>query len=488
MTVRLPLTLLLCALALGQSFAQVLRPDSLALSRVDSLVRASEERGVARYSFAVQEISADSLFSGYHPQQICTPASVTKLFTTATALESLGADYAFRTDVYLEGRVEEGVLYGNLLVVGSGDPSIASKYFSRDKERWQKSVLQAVQAKGIHRIEGNIVVDASRFERMGVHPRWAPEDRGDYYGTGVYGFNLYDNWLDLYFATGSPKDSIRLVDTYPKGAQLTLNNRLTVSCKTQGWEGDGANLVEERTLLGTLPCNKSRVRVAIDLPHPPLHAARLLLSMLQTEGIEVEGTEEVRFSPSPTPRVLVGRYYSPSLRELCREMNFRSLNHYAEALFKALVPTQGATSAEAWRREQEVLHSWGLSLSPRAHLYDGSGLTRANKLSAQDLITLLVGVSNKAHSSTLDAFVASLPRAGREGSVRSFMKDTPLKLYIKSGSMGGVQSYAGYLNYRGRVYAVALLANGFSQRAAVRRVMQEYLEALFPPYASSLKH
>nr|WP_314783151.1 D-alanyl-D-alanine carboxypeptidase/D-alanyl-D-alanine-endopeptidase [uncultured Porphyromonas sp.] len=473
--------LLLAALPLEQLVAQGVAPNPLALARVDSLIRASEESGVARYSFAVQDVSQDTLWAAYRPEEMCTPASITKLFTAATALESLGADYSFCTELYMEGELKSGVLYGNLLVIGSGDPSIDSKFFEQDKERWQQSVLQTVQAKGIRRIEGNIVIDASRFERMGIHPRWAPDDRGDYYAAGVYGFNLYDNWLDLYFATGGVKDSIRLVGTYPKGVQLTLDNRLKVNCKTQGWEGDGTNLVEHRTLLGTLPCNRESVRVAIDLPHPPLHAARLLRATLEGQGVEILGQEEARFESSSHPRTLIGRYYSPSLRDLCREMNYRSLNHYAEALFKALVKENGATSEQAWLREQEILSSWGVRLSPKAHLYDGSGLTRANRLSAQDMVALLVGVSTKARGNTLDAFAQSLPRVGREGTVKGFMPGTSLKLYCKSGSMRGVQTYAGYLYYQRRVYAVALLANGCANRAKVRGVMQQYIEGLFPP-------
>ena len=431
--------LLLAALPLEQLVAQGVAPNPLALARVDSLIRASEESGVARYSFAVQDVSQDTLWAAYRPEEMCTPASITKLFTAATALESLGADYSFCTELYMEGELKSGVLYGNLLVIGSGDPSIDSKFFEQDKERWQQSVLQTVQAKGIRRIEGNIVIDASRFERMGIHPRWAPDDRGDYYAAGVYGFNLYDNWLDLYFATGGVKDSIRLVGTYPKGVQLTLDNRLKVNCKTQGWEGDGTNLVEHRTLLGTLPCNRESVRVAIDLPHPPLHAARLLRATLEGQGVEILGQEE------------------------------------------ALVKENGATSEQAWLREQEILSSWGVRLSPKAHLYDGSGLTRANRLSAQDMVALLVGVSTKARGNTLDAFAQSLPRVGREGTVKGFMPGTSLKLYCKSGSMRGVQTYAGYLYYQRRVYAIALLANGCANRAKVRGVMQQYIEGLFPP-------
>lgn len=478
----LPLVWGMGGYALGASRSFVI--DSLALLRADSLVRRSEAKGEGRYSFALRDVTLGASSAvGYEPKRLLTPASVTKLFTSMAVLTKLGADYAYATDIRLEGHVQEGVLHGNLVIIGSGDPSINSKYFTQDKERWQRSLLQAVRSVGIHRIEGNIVVDASRFDRVGIHPRWASEDRGDYYGTGVFGFNLYDNWLDLFFSTGKTKESITLVDAYPPEPGIALDNQLTVSCKTQGWEGVGNNLSELRTLLGILPCNKSRVRVAIDLPHPPLYAARLIRRMLREEGaIEVSGQAEVRFDAPTKPKGrLIGRYYSPPLRDLCREMNYQSLNHYAEAFFKSLVPTVQASYEEAWQAEQRICRELGITLSSGARLYDGSGLTRANRLAAQDLVEMLVAISNNADVQMLDAFVSSIPRAGREGTVRNFMKDSRLKLLLKSGSMSGVQTYAGYLYHGGRTYAVALLANGVTNRSAVRGVMQRYLETLFLP-------
>lgn len=455
----------------------------LPIGAANKLLAESEQKNEARYSVAIREVTLprDSTH-GYYPERLLTPASVTKLFTAASALTSQGAGYSFETKLYYVGTLQADTLYGFLLVKGSGDPSIDSKYFPRDRNRWTQHVVQALKSKGIRHITEGLVVDASRWEFMGFNRHWATEDFGNYYAAGVYGFNTYDNWLDLYFSTHTSKQSIRYIGSYPQEHGFTIHNNLDVRCNgNAGWRGHGKNLEQQRTLSGILPCRRNRIEVSVDLPHPPLFAARDLKRIIQAAGISIEGEAQATFSSVQQEGRLMGIYYSPTLARLCREMNVRSLNHYAEALLKMQEKALGATTQQALQRERQLLQQLGVKFTNGAVLYDGSGLARANQLAAQDLTDLLCVMQTKADINESDAFVASLPRVGREGTVKNFMAQTPLRFYAKSGSMRGVQTYAGYVIYQGRVYAVALLANQVRSKARVRSVMQQYLEQLFLP-------
>lgn len=476
------LTLLVGAFIFITSNTWAQEQDSL-LRKATEILTKSERANHATYSVAIREVMNGTQQYDYSGSRLLCPASVTKLFTSAIALEVLGADYAFNTDLYINGKVDQKILNGSITVVTSGDPSIASKYFPRDSLRWVDNVYQALTAHQIAHIKGDIIIDASCFESVGVNPMWANEDKGEYYGAGVYGGNIYDNWVNLFYQTGKKANDYKVTGSYPPDVAVYWDNQLTVHCKKSGWGASGKGLEERRTIKGILPCNRAQVTVRTDLPNPPRYMGRWLKMKLLQFGITVEGNVQVSFTPSNQRERLIGRYYSPSLRQLCQVMNFRSLNHYAEALLKAIdrdpKGQRAATTNGAVAIAEQIWAEDGLTLSNNHKLFDGSGLARANRVSALDVVSLLNYMSMHTVEN-VDAFMNSLPQAGVEGTVKSFMRDSHLRLFVKSGSMRDIQCYAGYLHYQGRSYSVALLASNVTNRAKVRLAMQKYLETLFP--------
>ncbi|WP_036885403.1 D-alanyl-D-alanine carboxypeptidase/D-alanyl-D-alanine endopeptidase [Porphyromonas gingivicanis] len=452
-------------------------------TQASSLLRKSEEAQEALYSVAVQDIFDPSERYGYASERVLCPASVTKLFTTAIALDVLGPDYSFVTDLYLRGKVEQNILNGDLIVVTHGDPSIASKYFPNDSTRWIESVYLTLQAQHIKEVRGNIIIESASFDSIGVHPLWDQEDRGEYYATGVYAANIYDNWIDLYYTTGRKSDDFTFLGTNPPDTGVEWRHQLSVNCNKSGWGCRGYGRDEKRTIKGTLPCNRDRVTLKSDLPNPPRYMGAILKKRLIEYGIFVEGQVQTLFTPLNDRGKLAGKYYSPSLKELCREMNYRSLNHYAEAILKTIaIAPSDSTPASTKGAIEKALQVWkegGLTFSPQFRLYDGSGLARANRTSASDVTTLLNYVA-LGSIEQVDAFMQTLPQAGVEGTVKNFMKESYLRLFVKSGSMKGIQCYAGYLHYNGRTYSVALLASEVKDRVKVRLALQNYLETLFP--------
>lgn len=444
------------------------------------VLQNSEARGDAVYSALIADVKKGKIIDEYHSSQSLIPASLVKLITTASALKLL-PQYPFITDFRISGEITEGLLKGDLIIRGSGDPSLYSKYFPRDSTRFRESLLVALSAYGIHQIEGSVVVTADCFEKEGFNPTWDEEDRGEWYGCGVYGFNLYDNWLDLTFQTKEKGSRPKLIKQYPSGTQTVLHNQLRTVSKGAYAHATGSELHNERILKGSLPAHRTRALLSIDLPNPPQFGADFITSLLRQHGICIENEGRASYEPTDLTTQMIGQYYGPSLESLIRICNIHSLNHYAEALLKRIAQEKvpiGST-LEGIQMEKGLWESEGIQLSKGFRLTDGSGLSRSNRLTAVDLYSILLAMSQD--SSLFESFIQSLPEAGVEGSVKRFLRDTAYSAYLKSGSMRGIQCYAGYISYQEDQYIVVLLSNKVRNRKKTRQAMQLAIEAVVTP-------
>lgn len=446
-------------------------------SSFPTLFENSEKRGEATYSAIIADLETGKILGSFAKDRLLIPASTLKILTTASATLLLD-DYPFITNVYLRGIVREDHLQGDLVIKSSGDPTLYSKYFPADSSRFRETLMVILANHGIKSIDGGVVIDASSFDKQGFNPLWEAEDRGEWYGCGVYGFNLFDNWIDLTFKTGKAGSKPTLLKTYPSSTGVVLDNRLRSVKKGAFAEAEGLELENKRTLKGTLLQRRSKVNLSIDLPHPPAFAADFITALLRSHGVSIKEEGRYTFAPIQDPGKLGGMYYGPRLPDLLRICNHFSLNHYAEALLKRIAQNRAtpATTKEGILVEEELWKSLGVSLSKGGKVVDGSGLSRHNRLTASDLFAVLQGISLQGDRFTL--FRQSLPEAGLEGSVKNFLKKTPYKAYLKSGSMRGVVCYAGYIRYKDRDYTVVLFANKVKNKSRVRKVMQNAIEAV----------
>ena len=446
-----------------------------AQSTFSSVLSSSERNGDALYSALIADLPSGEIIEEYQSSSMMLPASVVKLVTTASALKLL-PEYPFITDFKISGEIDNGCLKGDLVIYGSGDPSLFSKYIPADSIRFKESLMAMLSSRGIRQIEGGVVVVADCFERQGFNPYWEEEDRGEWYGCGVYGFNLFDNWIKLYFQTKARGSKPILISQYPSNTHTVYQNELSVVAKGAYSHALGEELVNKRILKGALLPHLKRVRISIDLPNPPQFGASFITDLLRGKGIVVKEEGKAIFKPYENQTKLIGQYYGPSLETLIRTCNMYSLNHYAEALLKRMAlevntigSTQGGIAAEKalWKRKLSLL-------SNGARLVDGSGLSRSNRLSACDLYKVLFAMYKD--SDHFQSFIQSLPEAGKEGSVRRFLINTPYKAFLKSGSMQGVLCYAGYITNAEKKYIVVLLSNNVQNRMKVRQAMQGAIE------------
>lgn len=450
-----------------------LRAASVALMAVDV------ESGEVRYS--------------YEAERGLTPASILKCVTTATALEVLGADYRYPTSLQYDGNISNGTLNGNLFIKGSGDPTLGSSHLTAAEADFSSRWIESLKAAGIRRISGAVVADESIFDTEGVSTKWLREDLGSYYGAGSYGLSAFDNRYQLFLKTGAAGSRPTIVGTKPTQYKLRFHNYLTAASVTSDSSYIiGMPFAEERYLYGILPAGRERVVLEGDLPDPPLFLAEWLTERLRGAGIEVEGVPschriaaEAGNWPTGLRQTLVTTY-SPPLAEIVRITNHVSHNLYADALIKTIglsyQPAPGEVISSFDRGVRVVEEHWkekGMNMTG-FNIVDGSGLAASDKVTALLMAQILAYMATRSGASA--CFQASLPAVGQDGSVRNFLKGSPLQGHarLKSGSMSGVRCYVGYITKGEKRYAMALLVNNYSCNGrSVKAAIEQLLLSLF---------
>ena len=456
------------------------------------LLQAPYMRG-ASFSLVVKDVQEGRTVYSYDTDRLQSPASVLKTVATATALEILGEDYRYPTTLEYDGILENGTLEGNLYIKGSGDPSLGSSHFAPGQNKFLSTWIAALQKAGIKHITGSVISDESIFDTEGVSIKWLREDMGNYYAPGSYGISIFDNMYKLSLQTGAAGTRPVLKGTEPDIPFIRFKNYLKAApVSSDSAYIIGAPLDDVRYLYGVLPANREAYVLKGDIPDPALYLARYLTDQLQQKGIRVDGSpscyrievEENRWKKGERKEIVTT--YSPTLREIASICNHVSHNLYADALVKPVglqyKPRRNEMISSFGRGVQVVKEYWekkGLDVFP-LRMNDGSGLAPADKVSAGFMGELLVYMATE--SAVSDAFIASLPQAGIEGSVRNFLKGSKLqgKAHLKSGGITGVRSYAGYITKDGKTYAVAVFSNNYScPMSRMTRALEKLLLQLF---------
>lgn len=399
----------------------------------------------------VSEVNADRPF---------IPASVTKAVTAASVMCLRDSAERFVTPVVALGKIKRGVLEGNVVVSCSGDPTIESRHF-REAQGIADSVAAGIKALGISRISGRVVIDNSGFHDSGVPAGWMQEDLIEPYGAELQAANYADNSVTLTLPSGT---------TVPFTPQLAIDNI--------GGKGS-VRLSRDRgshalKLKGRVPRKGVCRRVANPLPSSALAAA--IERKLTDCGITVE-RHDVNSSHSTE---LIYTHFSPRYVDIMRSLMVRSDNLMAEGMLRVLAP--GCSREEALGEEMDIWSDNDINISD-IMIEDGSGLSRANRITPRFLAKVLDWMSC---SLVAQSYIRLFPKAGCEGTVRNFLKGTPLegRMILKSGSMRGVQSYAGY--YLGPdgvpTHAVVVIANDFKcDRGRMRATITDVLMEIFAP-------
>lgn len=389
-----------------------------------------------------------------------TPASVTKAVTSATAVNLLGLDFTFTTDVELVGRLNGSTWEGNLVINASGDPTVENPDLKMNMG-FTDSIISNLRRLGIKNITGSVIIKENMPD-AGPVPQWEVEDIAWPYGAGLFGFNYAGNYVKVYPNTAATVP--------PSGLNIEVR-------RSPDGRNDMLRGVNSENLTVWLPeknLQNPRWTVNATVPNPAAVYADLLISRLNTAKINIS-SQVVKASADV---LKVYSHRSPALQHICLDLMKRSDNLFAEGVLRALLP--GESREKCLKKEKDFWASQGLK-PQYTFINDGSGLTRGNSISPLFLAGVLEYMASSRYASE---YVSFFPIAGVDGTLKSFLEKTRLKgrLALKTGSVSRVQAYAGYkLDAEGHpTHVVVVMVNGFfCSRGALRKKIEAYLLNVF---------
>ncbi len=439
----------------------LLTVTSLRLFAYEPLIFSSAD--ISHIGIYIEDLATGKTVATYNDKKVLVPASVMKSVTAASVQQLVPASFCFVTKVYPTGVIDGKTLYGNIIIEGSGDPTLGSRFFSDTQPDFIKQVVRHIRSIGIDSISGDILIDESCRSSIGVSPYWLQEDFAWEYGAGLFGINFRDNSFSMSLSAGTePKVKISDIEV----ENLTTRTGSDEIVAMRGY--DSSVLTISGSVAKTYASRYS-------LPSPAVELYTSLLSALTSNGITIG---ENIIDDSSTPDLTKAfAYKSPSRDKILKVMMHKSDNLFAEGMLHSLA---NKTTA-AVKRERDLWSSRGIDLSGSRWL-DGSGLSPVERISPRTLGQIL---SSMARSTGSAEYIAIFPLAGRDGTVKSLLKDTRLdgRMALKSGSMNGVKCYAGYrLDLAGRpTHTVVIMVNGFSCKgSAVTKAIETYLLDILP--------
>lgn len=413
------------------------------------------------------------LIISYNGNQNLIPASTLKIFTTGAAINLLGRNFKYETQIQHDGFIDNcGVLYGNIFINGSGDPSLGTDRFPGNPSYGEliNAFSDEIKKFGITEIKGNIIGNNSAFFECLTPESWPLDDQANYYGAAPNGLTINENSYKLFFKPGKTVgSSTEIIGTDPAEIPgLILKNNVTTY--RQG-SGDRAVIMEDpfhqtKEIVGTIPAGVKSFYIKGSVPDPASLTASLLLKSLKGRGIKVNGrftsiyhSEQNNYLPF---RNTIYTHVSPPLIDIITQVNMRSHNLFAETLIITLGKVFGGIGGQEQGLEAAFQYwdSKGIDIE-KADIFDGCGLSPLNKISADILAKMLFSISQ---DSSFNDFLGTLPISGTSGTLKNFCKNSPAegRIFAKSGYIEGVRSYAGYaLSKSGNYFPFALIINGY---------------------------
>jgi len=413
----------------------------------------------AAYTLVITDISSGKIIYAKNPEALLIPASAQKIITANAALDKLGKDKKLPTILRLEGELSpDGVLKGNIRIIGSGDPTLGSSKIASSADWVLNRWTGKIKAAGIKKITGDIIGDATCFTTEEEGKDWLYEDMGNYYSGTASGLCLEENQYTLTLSVPGEVNTICNVKScFPDvpGLRHISYVRTSNQAKDDVWIL-GAPGQWNRKVTGTIPLGKDTYSLRGSLPDAPMAVAFRLKERLEKNGIQVEGTavyaleaEKIEIKTKSLDTI-----YSPPLSKILEVMLRHSQNMYAENMLYLLL--EG--NPKSYTREV-LLKPLNLPSKPSVYLMDASGLSPFNALNAY---TLCIAASQWYQ------------KMGKSG-----LKEQVPGVWVKSGYMERVRAYTGIIERDQQApLAFAFIVNQYQSSPTEMRKQMEKVMSL----------
>lgn len=415
----------------------------------------------------VRSLKTGEVIYKRNADKLFIPASNMKLFTSAAVLILLGPNYVYETNLFANGIIKNGSLEGDLIIQGSGDPTISNRFFpgsiTNIFENWADSLI----TKGITKINGNVYGDDTNFDNIGLGKGWAWENESYWFSAPSGALSFNDNSIEIRI---SPTDinfpaNIKVI---PETKYVTLISKVVTvgnseeqSIKVSRLRG--TNLI---SISGKIKKNSSTIIENVSISDPTMFFLTILKEVFEKKGITITGkigsinsSEKIIFSQNLTPLIV---HQSVPIKLIIKELNKNSNNFYAEQLLKTIgLEVYGYGSTENGVKAcRELFNEMGINPETMM-MVDGSGLSQLNLVTPRQIVNLL---SYMHKSELFNYFYDSLPIAGVDGTLSNRMIKTAAQNNVraKAGFNVNTSTLSGYVKtVSGEMLSFSILINNF---------------------------
>jgi serine-type D-Ala-D-Ala carboxypeptidase/endopeptidase (penicillin-binding protein 4) len=440
--------------------------------RAEALVGA-EPASKGEWGLLIADAETGETLYEQNADRYFVPASNMKLFTTALALAKLGPTYRFHTTLETRGTISgEGVLTGDVVLVGRGDPNLSNRKFPYElkeefdgpPEKVLAGLADALAAKGVKEISGDVIGDDSYFPRERYPNGWEIDDMVWEYGAAISAIVVDDNTVALTLTPGEQAGSPVQAALSPVTPDFTVENDVVTSAAEVKSDltltrEPGANLV---VVKGTLPAKSTPRKLILAIEEPAQHAAATLKRLLEERGVKVGGAARARHDPvkSPGDPAILAEHVSAPLGDSVRLVNKISQNLHTEMLLRTVARQSGVwnTPDDLTKIPTDFYTAAGIAPGDVIQT-DASGLSRHDLVTPRSIVTLL---SFAQKQPWFGLYYESLPVAGVDGTLEDRMKNTPAagRIHAKTGSVEHVRTLSGFAEtLSGRRLIFSFLSN-----------------------------
>jgi len=420
----------------------------------------------------IESLRTGAVLFQRNSEKLVVPASNMKLLTMSVAAERLGWQYRFETRLESAGTIEDGTLHGDLIVTGSGDPSIVSADGGHPALflEWAEALKQA----GIRRVAGRIVGDDNAFDDVGIGAGWAWDYLADDYAAPSGALSYNENVVTVRVAPGNAEGAPATVTTSPAGHRFVVVNRVTT-----GPTGSNASVSADRLpgstqlfISGRVPAGGAGATASTTIDNPTAYFVSALRAALAERGVMVDGgawdIDDLETAIPSGSRRLIARRESAQLSALGANFLKVSQNFYGEMFLKAIgrTPSRPGTAVAGRQIVRETLGGWGIDADSFV-MSDGSGLSRYDYVTADTIVAILKHVWGD--EKLRGPFLAALPVSAYDGTLRTRMRDTPLagRVQAKTGTISNMRALSGFLTTNsGERIVFSIIANHYTAPTA----------------------